>query len=123
MPTLQMSPSVSLHTPVVLIIFNRPDLVRQVWESIRAASPNRLFVVADGPRSDHPEDAALCAACRAIVEQVDWPCQVESNYAEANLGCDPRIVSGLTWVFTQVEEAIILEDDILPDPATAMTNG
>jgi hypothetical protein len=105
----------ALSTPVLLIIFNRPDLVRLVWEVIRAARPSRLFLVADGPRADHPQDVALCAGCRAIVEQVDWPCQVERNYAEINLGCDPRIASGITWVFSRVEEAIILEDDILPN--------
>jgi hypothetical protein len=106
-----------LPTPVVLIIFNRPHLVRQVWETIRAARPSQLFVVADGPRPDRPEDAVLCAESRAIVAQVDWPCQVERNYAGMNLGCDPCIVQGITWAFTQVEEAIILEDDILPDPS------
>ena len=31
-----------------------------------------------------------------------------------NLGCKVRISSGLDWVFEQVEEAIILEDDCLP---------
>jgi hypothetical protein len=106
-----------LSAPVVLIIFNRPHLVRQVWETIRAARPRRLFVVADGPRSDRPEDAALCAACRAIVAQVDWPCEVEHNYAERNLNCGLRVATGLDWVFSQVEEAIVLEDDILPDPS------
>jgi hypothetical protein len=106
-----------LSTPVVLIIFNRPHLVRQVWETIRAARPSRLFVVADGPRPDRPEDVALCAACRAIVAQVDWPCQVERNYAVSNLNCGLRVATGLDWVFAQVEEAIVLEDDILPDPS------
>jgi hypothetical protein len=47
---------------------------------------------------------------------VDWPCRVETNFAPGNLGCRDRIVSGLTWAFEQVEEAIILEDDVLPDP-------
>lgn len=106
-----------LSTPVVLIIFNRPHVVRQVWATIRAARPNRLFVVADGPRPDRPEDAALCAESRAIVAQVDWPCQVERNYAEHNLNCGLRVATGLDWVFAQVEEAIVLEDDILPDPS------
>lgn len=106
-----------LNTPVVLIIFNRPQLVRQVWATIHAARPNRLFVVADGPRTEHPEDAALCAECRAIVADVDWPCQVERNYADNNLNCGLRVATGLDWVFTQTNEAIVLEDDILPDPS------
>ncbi len=108
---------VGLTTPVVLIIFNRPELVQQVWQVLRTVRPSRLFIIADGPRLDHPEDVALCAACRAIVEQVDWPCQVKREYAAQNVTCGMRVATGLDWVFAQVEEAIILEDDILPDPS------
>lgn len=106
-----------LQTPVVLILFNRPDLTAQVFAAISAARPARLFLVADGPRPERPGEADLCAAARAVVAQVDWPCHVEYNYAESNLGCNQRIVTGLDWVFSQVEEAIILEDDVLPDPS------
>lgn len=31
------------------------------------------------------------------------------------MGCKRRMASGITWVFEQVEEAIILEDDCVPD--------
>jgi hypothetical protein len=106
-----------LQTPVLLIIFNRPDLVQQVFAVLRHMRPSHLFIAADGPRLTHPEDAALCAQCRAIVDQVDWPCQVERNYAETNLTCGRRVATAIDWLFTQVEEAIILEDDILPDPS------
>ena len=32
------------------------------------------------------------------------------------MGCKERVATGLDWVFSIVEEAIILEDDCLPDP-------
>ena len=32
------------------------------------------------------------------------------------MGCRTRVSSGITWVFSQVEEAIFLEDDCLPHP-------
>ena len=48
-----------LDTPVVLLIFNRPDFAQLVFRAIAAARPKRLFVFADGPRS--AEEAALCA--------------------------------------------------------------
>ncbi|MDP8933566.1 MAG: glycosyltransferase family 2 protein, partial [Cyanobacteriota bacterium] len=57
-----------------------------------------------------------CAAARAIIERVDWDCQVLKNYSETNLGCRLRVSSGLDWVFDTVEEAIILEDDCAPHP-------
>jgi hypothetical protein len=105
-----------MDTAVVFLVFRRPDLTARVFESIRQARPKTLLVVADGPRSDRPDEAGQCAATRAAVERVDWPCEVLRNYSDANLGCKHRVASGLDWAFEQVEEAIILEDDCLPDP-------
>jgi hypothetical protein len=106
-----------LDTPVVFLVFNRPEFTRRVLEAIRVARPERLLVVADGPRPDRPGEPALCAEVRRVVDAgVDWPCKVERNYSEENLGCGRRVSSGLDWVFERVEEAIILEDDCLPDP-------
>jgi hypothetical protein len=104
-----------MKAPVAFLIFNRPDCTARVFEAIRAARPPVLLVVADGPRPDHPGEAERCAATRRIVDEgVDWPCRILRNYADTNLGCRRRVSSGLTWVFEQVEEAIILEDDCLP---------
>jgi tetratricopeptide (TPR) repeat protein/predicted O-methyltransferase YrrM len=106
-----------LKTPVVLLIFNRPDITAKVFERIRQAQPPKLFVVADGSRSQNAEDEKKCQEARKIIEGVDWKCEVFKNYSDVNLGCRQRVSSGLTWVFNQVEEAIILEDDCLPDPS------
>ena len=108
----------SLQTPIAFIIFNRPDVTERVLARIRQARPEKLFIIADGPRSGVPEDAAKCEAARRIVEGgIDWPCEVTRDYAKNNLGCKLRVSSGLDWVFSQVEEAIILEDDCLPNPS------
>jgi hypothetical protein len=105
-----------LKTPVAFIIFNRPEATSRVFEEIRKAGPPVLLVVADGPRAGHASDAERCAETRAIVERVDWDCEIRKNYSEINLGCRKRVSSGLDWVFSEVEEAIILEDDCLPHP-------
>ncbi len=105
-----------LATPVALLIFNRPDTAEKVYEAIRNAKPKKLLVVADGPRADRPGEAEKCSAARAIIDRVDWPCEVLKNYSDVNLGCKLRVSSGLNWVFETVEESIILEDDCLPHP-------
>ncbi|OWY69554.1 hemolytic protein HlpA-like protein [cyanobacterium TDX16] len=105
-----------LKTPVVFIIFNRPDTTAKVFEAIRQVKPLQLFVIADGSRDDKPGEAEKCAAARAIIEQVDWKCEVIKNYSDINMGCQYRVSSGLNWVFSNIEEAIILEDDCLPHP-------
>jgi hypothetical protein len=98
-----------------LLIYNRPELTRSAMERIRAARPPRLLVVADGPRTDRPEDFDQCARAREAAAEVDWPCEVDKNYASENLGCARRVSGGLDWAFSLVEEAIVLEDDCLPD--------
>ncbi|NEQ84096.1 MAG: glycosyltransferase family 2 protein [Moorea sp. SIO2I5] len=105
-----------MKTPVAFIIFKRPDTTERVFEVIREAKPPKLFVIADGPRADRPGEAEKCAAARAIIERVDWDCEVLENYSDVNLGCCQRVSSGIDWVFNTVEEAIILEDDCLPHP-------
>ena len=105
-----------LHTAVALLIFNRPDTTERVFKEIAQAKPPKLLVVADGPRSARSGEAEKCQQTRAIIERVDWDCEVLTHYAEVNMGCKLRVASGIDWIFEQVEEAIILEDDCLPDP-------
>ncbi|MFA5008209.1 MAG: glycosyltransferase family 2 protein [Candidatus Omnitrophota bacterium] len=106
-----------LNTPVVFIIFNRPQAAESVFKTIAAAKPKKLFIIADGPRQGQLQDAEKCSASRAIIERADWDCEIIKNYSEINLGIKKRISSGLDWVFSQAEEAIILEDDCLPAPS------
>ncbi len=106
--------SSALDVPVAFLIYRRPDVTRRVFAAIAAARPRRLYVIADGPRDE--SEAARCTETRAIIEGVNWPCEVFTNHADTNLGLKRRISSGLDWVFAHEEQAIILEDDCLPDP-------
>ncbi len=109
-------PSSPLATPVVLIVFNRPAVTQRTIDALRAVRPQHLLVVADGPRSTRPEDAAQCAEVRALVDGIDWPCRIDRRYAERNLGLEANVELGLDWAFGQVDRAIVLEDDCVPDP-------
>ncbi len=105
-----------MQTPVALIIFNRPELTQRVFTEIAKARPSKLFVIADGPRPERAGEAERCAAARSVIERVDWDCEVFKNYSDVNLGCGRRPATGISWVFEQVAEAIILEDDCVPHP-------
>jgi hypothetical protein len=102
-----------LDTPVAFFLYRRPERSRLIFEQIRRARPKRLFLIADGPRS--PEDRADCERARAVVEEIDWPCDVTRDFADENLGLKHRIPSGIDGVFREVDRAILLEDDCLPD--------
>ena len=101
--------------PIILIVFNRPSLTKQVFDVIRQARPRQLFVVADGPRDDVSTDIERCEETRRIATAVDWTCEVMTDFSETNLGCGRRPASGITWAFEHVAEAIILEDDCVPN--------
>lgn len=104
-----------LTTPVAFIVFNRPEHTAKSFARIRAQRPTNLFLVADGPRPGHPTDSERCQRVREIVAEVDWRCTVHRNYAETNMGCKMRVSSGLDWLFSQVDRAIVLEDDCIPN--------
>ena len=106
-----------MQAPVAFFIFNRPAETARVFAEIERARPRRLLVIADGPRASHVGEAALCEEARSVAAGVNWECEVLTNFAEANLGCRARVVSGLEWVFDNCGEAVVLEDDCLPHPS------
>lgn len=104
------------RTPVLFLIFNRPDMTQRVFAAIRDARPDKLFIGADGARRDKPGEAELCNQVRRIVlDGIDWPCDVKTLFRDKNLGCKVAVSSAITWFFEQVEDGIILEDDCLPE--------
>ena len=107
-----------LQTPILFLIFNRPDQAWLVFEEIRKQRPERLFIAADGPRSDRQGEAALCQQTQDnILTGIDWECEVSTLFRTNNLGCGKAVSSAIDWFFDYVEEGIILEDDCVPDPS------
>lgn len=105
-----------LDLPVAIIFFTRPDKLKEVFEQVRKAKPNKLFLIQDGPRkNNYEEDLANINKCREVVENIDWECEVYKDYSETNLGVGKRPATGISWVFENVDKAIILEDDCVPD--------
>ena len=105
-------------TPVAVCVFNRPDHASRLMACIAVYRPTHVLVIADGARDTRHGEAALCQETRArILSAITWPCHVQTCFSDTNMGCGLRISSGLDWVFSQVEEAIILEDDCLPNPS------
>jgi hypothetical protein len=103
-----------MKTPVLFLIFNRPDKSLEVFNAIRKARPEKLFVGADGPRPHKPDDVHLCQETRDLIKKVDWPCEVKTLFREKNLGCRKALSEAITWFFENVESGIILEDDCVP---------
>jgi len=103
-----------MKTPILFIIFNRPNLTQRVFDVIRTIKPENLYIAADGPREKNSKDIDLCSKTRDIVSNIDWDCNIKTNFRDRNLGCRESIVQGIDWLFEEEEMGIILEDDCLP---------
>lgn len=104
-----------MNSSVLLLVFNRPETTQQVFEAIREAKPPRLYIAADGPRDDKPQEKKRCDEVRRIVSSVDWKCDIKKMFRNTNHGCKKGVSSGIEWFFENEEEGIILEDDCLPN--------
>lgn len=97
---------------VLILFFNRPQQLSQVFEQVRKARPSRLFLYQDGARSER--DVPGIEACRKIISQIDWECDVHHNYQQVNAGCDPSNYNAQKWAFSLSDKCIIFEDDSIP---------
>lgn len=100
-----------------LFAFNRPGTAARNLAAISRAEPAKLYLFCDGPRLDRPDDIESTAAVRKALEAVDWDCEVERVYRDINVGCSANIELGLDHLFDVVDEAVVLEDDCIPDPS------
>ncbi len=107
-----MKHSSQIDIAVLILFFNRPEPLEQVFEQVRKARPSRLFLYQDGPRG--PKDMPGIEACRKVVSQIDWECQVEQHYCTVNQGCDPSEYLAQKWAFSMADKVIVLEDDDVP---------
>lgn len=101
--------------PILLLIFNRTEEVKQVFAKIRIAQPKQLFIAADGPRTIAGEKEKCEAVRKMILDGIDWDCEVKTLFRNENLGCRNAIAGAVNWFFEYVEMGIILEDDCVPD--------
>jgi hypothetical protein len=101
---------------VLFIIFNKIDETKKVFSAIRYQKPSRLFIAADGPRSDKEGEAEKCRSIRQwVLKNIDWDCDIKTLFRDENVGCGRGPSESITWFFSHVNEGIILEDDCLPN--------
>ena len=74
--------------PILIVIFNRPEIVAETLKSIKNAKPKTIYVFADGPRKNNKSDEINCQKTRNLFdEKLDWECKVIKKYHDKNLGC------------------------------------
>src|SRR3989344_2744707 len=102
-----------LETPAVLLIsFNRPEMVKKVFNEIRKARPKRLFLFSDGPRNS--DEAKRVMKVREIISNVDWLCEIKKKFSKKNLGIRKGNIEAMNWFLDNVEEGVVFEEDSIP---------
>lgn len=100
--------------PILILGFNRPDLVRRQFKNIAQCKPARVFFAVDGGRNE--QEWALCRETQSAVSEIDWPCEVKTYFRKENRGCRNAPPEAITWFFNEVDYGIVLEDDCHPAP-------
>jgi hypothetical protein len=105
--------------PVLLIAFNRPDLLQQVIEPLNAAQPSQLFLALDGPREGNKDDVVRIQACAELTQAAvsRWRnCRLTVLRRTTNLGMKRSSIEATTWFLNNVGSGVVLEDDCVVDP-------
>jgi FkbM family methyltransferase len=104
----------TFRTPILFIIYNRPDTTKRVFERIAEIKPDILYIAADGPK-ESLQDARKTEITRSLVlEGINWNCKINTLLRSENLGCRKSVSGAINWFFENEEKGIIIEDDTLP---------
>lgn len=104
----------NFQTPILLIIFNRPNFVLQLFNEIRKQTPKFLYIACDGARDFIDGEYEIIENSKRIFDQIDWDCEVKTFYRTQNFGAGKAIYDAINWFFDHVDEGIVFEEDCLP---------
>ena len=100
--------------PILILAFNRPDHVVRAMEAVHTYLPNRLYLACDGSREKKKGESELVMATRkAMLDAVDWECEVKTLFRKNNFGCAHAVYEAITWFFEHEEYGVIIEDDVV----------
>jgi hypothetical protein len=103
-----------LSVPILFLTYKREKTAQLVFDSIRAARPNKLYWASNAPKSNNTEEELQVQRVRAIKESIDWPCEIHLRFLDTHLPVKHSVHSAISWFFEHEERGIVLEDDCLP---------
>jgi len=96
--------------PVVVFVYNRPDLLTKLLTSLKYEDIPLLYIFSDGAKNEN--DNVKVQEVRDILTNIDW-CEKIIHEHSANLGLGKSIKFGVRKVFTDYNELIVFEDDLI----------
>ncbi len=60
-------------TPVLILLFNRPEQTMELIKSLRKVQPPKIYVSIDGPRENNNLDSEKITEITQLLEkEIDW---------------------------------------------------
>ena len=111
---MQKVSGMNVKLPILVLSFNRPDLLKICIENLLSLGQNNLYVSIDGPRNDlDSQKQGEMLAYLATINSESTKIKIKTR--PENLGCKLGVVSGIDWFFSTVHSGVVLEDDCIPD--------
>lgn len=102
------------NVPILLIIFKRKDVALKTLASIKSIKPTKLYIAADGSRdSVEGEKEMVEETRRAVLDAIDWECDIKTRFSEKNQGCANGVYNAINWLFDNEDCGIVIEDDCI----------
>ena len=103
-----MEKTIAIEVPVLVIGFNRPNMLRQSMAKLRESKPVHMYFACDGARDNKPGEDNLVAEVRSIMEnETDWPCERQYKYNVCNKGAEVTVSEAIRivriWIATEFE--------------------
>jgi len=103
-----------VKTPVLLIAFNRPEMLQKVVDALSVHRLSKLYAFVDNAREANDDDIKKIAMCKKIIDGITFCDEIIKIYPEMNLGCGGGPFCAITTAFEKETKLIILEDDCVP---------
>jgi hypothetical protein len=99
---------------VLIIAFNRPDLLRKTLDSlISMRGIGKIYVHVDGPRENIDRDFDLTVECRTLTLLALQDRDSVTLFQKENLGGKVAIQNAIDWFFSREDFGLIVEDDVI----------
>jgi hypothetical protein len=103
-----------MKVPVLVLIYNRVDITKKLFNILKMIKPKILYIAADGPKDNNSIDEINCHKTRKIFNSINWKCKILHKYNEKNKGLKKSVLESINWFFQNEKFGIILEDDCIP---------
>lgn len=98
---------------VLILAFNRPNLVAELLETLSPNDISSIYVSIDGPRN--VGDFEKANEIMELLSKFQNQFKIIVRRSNVNLGCCLGVISGIDWFYSQEGNGgIVLEDDCFP---------